>query len=214
MNSGRVKSALLLFCAALQFVATDALSADIAGRITSVIGDVECRSVGIAAVRTLKNGDPVHVADQLDTGKNGKIQVLLNDESLITIMSASSIRISQYHFERDKSRMSAVVALKQGSARFILFRERKKGSSLIIETDQAMIQTSRADLVVTASGQLTELFTLAGSVGVRNSSNLVVGNIRVGENQFVTVQAKTPPTNPTVIPLLQRRKFIKDARKF
>ena len=209
-----MKSPLLVCSVAIIFFASNALCADIAGRITSATGDAVCRRPGIAVLRTLKSGDDVQVADLLETGKNGKIQVLLSAGAIITVMPGSALRFSQYSFDRDKSRMSAVASLKQGTARFILYKELKGGSSLTIETDQALIQTSRADLAVVASGQRTELFTLAGSVGVRNVSNLVVGNVRAGENQSVIVQAKTPPTSPSVIPLLQRRKFNKDARQF
>lgn len=214
MSTGGVKSPLLVCSVAIIFLAGNASCVDIAGKITFVTGDAVCRRPGVAEVRTLKSGDPVQVADLLETGKSGKIQVLLTAGTVITLMPGSAIRISQYSFDRDKSRMSAAASLKQGTARFILYKELKGGSSLNIETDQALIQTSRADFVVTASGQHTELFTLAGSVGVRNSSNLVVGDVRVGENQSVIVQAKTPPTSPSVIPLPQRRKFNKDARQF
>lgn len=214
LSTGGVQSALLLFGAAALLSATDAPCADVAGKITSIRGENVCRRPGVAGVRTLKNGDAVQVADLLEVGKNGKIQLLLSDGMVITVMPGSILRISQYSFESDKSRMSAVMSLKQGMARFILYKELKGGSSLKIETGQALIQTSRADIVVAASEAQTELFTLAGSAGVRNSSNLLVGNVRVGENQSVVVPTKTPPSTPSVIPLQQRRKFTKDARQF
>ena len=213
ISTGGVKSALLLFCASLLF-ATEGACGEHAGKISAAMGEIVCRRPGVAGVRTLKNGDTVQVADLLEVGKNGRMQILLSDETVIAAMPGSILRISQYSFERDKSRMSAVVSLKQGTARFILYRERKGGASLKIETEQALIQTSRADAVVVASGPETELFVLAGSASVRNSSNLLVGNVRAGENQSVIVKAKTPPSTPSVIPLQQRRKFIKDARQF
>lgn len=213
ISTGGVKSALLLFSASLLF-AIEGACGEHAGKISVATGDNVCRRPGVAGVRTLKSGDTVQVADLLEIGKNGRIQILLSDETVITAMPGSILRISQYSFERDKNRMAAVVSLKQGTARFILYRERKGGASLKIETGQALIQTSRADAVVAASGSQTELFVLAGSATVRNSSNLQVGNVRVGESQSVVVQSKTPPSTPSVIPLQQRRKFIKDARQF
>jgi hypothetical protein len=209
-----VKSALLLFSAVIMFSAVNAGAAEISGTVVAVKGDVHCRRQGFAAVRTVRIGDAVQVADLLETGKTGKMQLLLSDETLITIMPESALRISQYSFDRDVNRMSLVASLKQGRARFVLYKERKGGASLKIETDQALIQTSRADIVVAASGQQTEIFTIAGSAGIRNSSNLVVGNVRVGENMSVVVHAAKPPTSPSVIPMQQRRRFIKDARQF
>lgn len=214
LSTEGVKNALLLFSVAVLFLVSDAGASETYGRITSVRGEAVCKKQGYSTVRSLKSGDSLQVADLLETGKSGKIQILLSDETLITIMPESALRISQYSFENDKNRMSLVASLKRGSARFVLYKERKGGASIKIETDQALIQTSRADMVVAASGQQTELFIIAGSAGVRNNSNLVIGNVRVGENQSVVVHAAKPPTSPSVIPMQQRRRFNKDARQF
>jgi len=209
-----VKSALLLFCSGILLLSSDASSADSIGRITSVSGDVVRIRPGVAPQGMLKSGDTIQVADLLKTGKNGRIRVLLSSAAIVSVMPGSALRISQYTFDRGRDRMSAVVSLKEGMARFILYKEMKGGSSLKIETDQALAQTSLADVVADLSGGTTALYTLAGSISVRNCSRLIVGTIRVGENQSVTIQTTSPPTSPSVIPLQQRRKFNKDARQF
>jgi hypothetical protein len=209
-----VRNALLLFVALSFLSATYAGATEIYGRITSIRGETTCKRLGNSGVGSLKTGDRLQVADLLETGKTGKIQILLSDESLITVMPESSLRVTQYSFENDKSRMSLILSLKRGTARFVQYRERKGGASVKIETDQALIQTSRADMVITASVKQTELFVIAGGASILNSSKLVIGNIWVGENLSVVVNSTKPPTIPTVIPLYQRRRFIKDARHF
>ena len=209
-----MKSLILLCCIFALFYADAALCADVAGKITVVRGDAVCRRAGSSAARTLKSGDVVLVADLLETGKSGKVQILLSDDTVIDLMPDSKLRISQYSYDRSKSRRSAVATVKQGTAHFIIYKEIKEDSCFTVETEHALIKINQADLVVVTSKQQTGLYTLAGYINARNSSNLVVGNVSVGENQFVVVQAKTAPTTPAVIPSLQRRKFVKDARQF
>ena len=192
----------------------DAEALESVAKIIAVTGEVSSSRPGSPPIHLLKRGDPVQVGDLLETGKAGKIKLLFSDQSLVTIMPETAFRISHYLFDREAGRMSAVMTVKQGSVRFILYKDLKQGSTLTIETEQALIRTSRADLIVTASGQQTELCNLSGSVSVKNSSNLVVGTVRAGENQSVVVLAKSPPSNPSVIPMSQRRKFTKDARQF
>jgi ferric-dicitrate binding protein FerR (iron transport regulator) len=209
-----ITSALVLICTMFILSGSDARCAESIGRITSVSGDVLCTRPGVFTGQILKNGDTIQVADLVETGKTSKVELLLTDESLIHIMPGSTLRISQYAYQRTTNRRSAVAAVKRGTVRFFFAKELAGGSSLTIETDQALIQASQADVIVTESDRRTELFTLAGSIGIRNSSKLVVGNVRAGENQSVVVEAKLPPTNPSAIPLPQRRKFTKDARQF
>jgi len=208
-----VVSPFLVCCCILLFCADIVSSAEIVGNVAIVRGEVVCRRPGMSAARTLKRGDTVQVADLLETGKDGKVQILLSDDTVINLMPDSILRISHYSYNRDTSRRSAVATVKQGTAHFIIYKELKEDSYVTVETEHALIQIRQADLVVVTSRQRTELYTLAGYSNIRNSSNLVVGNVTAGENQSVVVQAKTPPTSPSVIPSLQRRKFIKDARQ-
>ena len=209
-----VKSPLLVCCIFTLWSVDAPLCADGAGKVTVVRGDAVCRRVGVSTPRTVKNGDFVLVADLIETGKNGKVQILLSDDTVVDLMPGSGVRISQYSYDREKSRRSAVATVKQGTVHFMIYKELRGGSSFTVETEHALVQTALADLVVVTSNQQTELYTLAGYSSIRNSSNLVVGNISAGENQYVVVRAKIPPTPPAVIPSLQRRKFIKDARQF
>lgn len=116
----------------------------------------------------------------------------------------------KYSFDREKSRRTAVVLIKKGTNRFILHEARKNGSALRIETGQAMIQASIADMVVEVGGQQTGIFTLSGNVGARNSSNLVIGKVRIGENYCSMIREKAPPSVPTLLSPQQRRSYIRD----
>ena len=180
------------------------------GTVVRAQGDVHCTRPGVAGFLKLKVGSVVQVADTLETGRDSRLQLLLSDNSVINMSAATVLRISQYSFDREKSRRTAVVLIKKGTARFILHEARKDGSALRIETGQAMIQASIADMVVEVGGQQTGIFTLSGNVGARNISNLVIGNVRIGENYCSMIREKAPPSVPTLLSPQQRRSYIRD----
>jgi hypothetical protein len=211
-----MNKASALLCLALSILLSigQTEASDSVAKIIAISGEVSSSRPGSPPIYLLKSGDPVQVGDLLETGKTGKMKLLLADESLVTVMPEAAFRISHYAFDREAGRMSAVMVVKHGAVRILLYKQLKQGAALTIETEQALIRTSRTDLIVSASAQQTALFNLSGGVSVKNSSNLVVGTVRVAENQSVIVSAKEPPSNPSVIPMSQRRKFTKDARQF
>jgi ferric-dicitrate binding protein FerR (iron transport regulator) len=177
------------------------------------------------------------VADRLETAADARLQLRLPDGAVINISSGSAIRISQYAYTRSSMRRTAVVNLLQGSARFYLqdpwevhanktmqsagnrqnVRTKlpeREGSRFIIETDQAMVETGEADVVVEADAGKSTIYTLGGSVSVRNRSDLVVGVSSVEENLSVIVRPKAAPTDPAIIPEQQRRRLTRYARNF
>lgn len=183
-------------------------------RVTRVRGEVLCSRPGMGGARRLTTGSPVQVADTLESGANSRLQLLLNDDSVISISPGAVVRISQFSFDRGNNRRSAVVTIIRGAVRFIVQGEHRDGSSFRIQAGQTLVQTAQADLVVEAAGKQTVICVLSGSAGVRNSSNLVIGNVRVGENSCSLVGEKSPPTNPTPISAQQRGRYIRDARTF
>ncbi|MFA7062331.1 MAG: FecR family protein [Pedobacter sp.] len=179
-----------------------------------VQGDVLCTRPGVAGSIKLKAGSFVRVADTLESGKESRLQMLLSDNSVINMSAGTVLRINQYSFERGKSRRTAVVSIKKGKARFILHEARKDGSLFRIETGNALIQTSTADLVVEVGGQQTGICTLSGNVGAHNSSNLVIGNVRLSENTCSIIREKAPPSAPSLLSPQQRRSYIRDGYLF
>lgn len=205
---------LFILIALLIFPHITWASGESTGTVTRVQGDVLCTRPGVAGFFKLKAGSVVQVADTLETGDDSRLQLLLSDDSVINMSAATVLRISQFSYDRGKNRRTAVVSIKKGTARFILHDERKDGSGFRIETGQALMQASIADVVVEVAAQQTGIFTLSGNVGVRNSSKLVIGYVQVGENSSSIVREKTPPSATALIPPQQRRRYIRDGYQF
>jgi ferric-dicitrate binding protein FerR (iron transport regulator) len=166
------------------------------------------------------------VADTVETAANARLQLRLTDGAVINISPGSGLRISQYSFSKNILRRSAMINLLHGSARFFVQNPGKilvaksaqsqqtEGSRFSIETGQAIIEAWEADVVVEASSEKSSVCSLAGSVNVRNRSNLIIGNVSVGENLTSVVRPKEPPTVPSILTQQQRRVYTKDARQF
>ncbi len=222
-----VTGALILLLIMLLFASvTTAYAGDDPAVVTVVSGKAISRRPGQEGTHPLKRGDAVLAADTVETGSNARMQVRLADGAVINISPSSTLRISQYSFTKSSMRRSAVINLLQGSARFFVQQpdkllvsrgtqlERTEGSSFVIETAQARIDSWESDVVVETNPEKSTVYTLGGGVTVRNRSDLVVGTTRVGENLFAIVEPKKAPTIPSIIPQQQRRIFVRDARQF
>lgn len=194
----------------------EVLSVETAASLSLVRGTAHLSTAGASSVRSVRQGAPVQAADLIETGPDARVLLHFSDRSVVDLSSGTALRIGQYSYDRRSNRRSANLALKRGTARFVLREERSNDSLFRIETSQALIQVQAdlADLLVEASPRRTQLCVFSGSALVRNTSALVIGNSRVGENSCVTIGDKAPPTYPVPMSIPLRRKLVRDARQF
>ncbi len=188
-------------------------SGEVTGRMTLVRGEVNVRRPGSEKPVPMHAGDMLYVGDLLQTGRDAGAQVVLTDESVVNVSSRTSLRMNQYAFDPRIHRRTAVAKVLEGRARFIVHKQQKE-SSFKIETAHVLAVFSYADLVVSAKADESAVAVLDGGVSVKNSSELIVGQVRLGDNQTTVVRAKTPPAIPTVLTSQQRRIYSKDAKYF
>lgn len=200
----------LFFSPSVLFSAENTASLDL------VRGVARLSTAGVSSARSAGRGASVRVAELIETGTDSRVLLRFSDRTIADLSSGTALRIGQYSFDRGSNRRSANLALKKGTARFVLREERSGDSILRIETAQALIEVRAdpADLLVEAYPRRTDLCVLSGSARVRNTSALVIGNSHVGENSCVAVAEKSPPTYPVPMPLPLRRKLVRDARQF
>lgn len=184
-----------------------------AGKFTAVYGDVTCVRPGHAGTAA-RPGSGLQVGDLLRTGRDGRAQVVLADDSVVNLSPGSAVRVDQFALEGATNRRSAVVKVLEGTARVVVHRERSRESGFTVVTPHALVSFAYADLVVTASASGTTVAVLDGSAGVSSSSPLAIGRVRLGDNQGTTVREKVPPSDPFIISAQQRRKYSSDVRQF
>ena len=197
------------------FLSPDASSAERAvGRLVVAHGGVTLEKPGNEAARDARPGDVVFVGDILETRGEGHAQLLLTDESVMTLSSGTAMRVNQYSFDAATNRRTAEVRVFKGKIRIVLYIERNNESSFKVVTDHALISPSDSDFVVIVSEGETSLVVLYGGATVVNSSKFTVGTVNLGQNQLTVVRGKNPPSVPSVITEEQRRAYIRDAKLF
>ncbi len=186
-------------------------------RITAVRGEVKSRPPGNEKGSSCHVGDTISVGDLLSTGKDSSAQLVMTDDSVINLSSSTKMRVDQYSYDPSGDppggRRTANVNVLEGMARFIVYKDLRE-SSFRVKTPQSLTIFSAADLVAQASPGRTTVAVLRGGVSVWNAKPLVVGEVRLSDNQMTAVNAAAPPAQPSVMTLQQRRIFLKDAKNF
>ena len=190
------------------------LSADqVAGRWTVVQGRVTATQVGAGDPLPARAGGGLAVGELLETGKDGRAQAILADDTVINLSTGTSARILQYSFDPASGRRTAVVKVSGGKARFVV--SARKNSRFAVETAQAAaVAAAAADFVTLALPDVTTVASLDGGVKVRNISHLVVADIELWPNQTTVVSSGTAPSHPAPLAPGQRREYRRDARDF
>jgi len=181
-----------------------------AGLITKVQGRVTVRLTGEEKTTPVKVGDPVLVGHWFQTEKGAKAQLVFADNSLITILPESDLRINQYAYSSLEKRTRAIIQVFNGQMRFIVNKREINQAGFTIETRQASISAAVSDFMVKVSSKETEVAVLADGLTVKNILPLTVGVVRLDTNQKTVVREKVPPERPTIGTLEQRRKYISD----
>jgi ferric-dicitrate binding protein FerR (iron transport regulator) len=183
-----------------------------AGRWTVVQGRVTVSRVGQETPVQASEGGAVAVGDLLETGKDGRAQALLADDTVVNLSSGTSLRILQYRWDAARDSRTAIVKVLGGKARFIVAG---RAESLVsVETAQASISARAADFVTQLAPEETLVAVLDGGVSVKNGSALIVERVSVQANQASLVRSKAAPTDPASLTPQQRKAYHTDARHF
>jgi hypothetical protein len=76
---------------------------------TSLSGKVINRTIGV--------GQPVYLNDQINTGSNARVQILLNDQSVFNLGPNSSLVLDKFIYDPSSSQLN--VSIKKGAFKFI-----------------------------------------------------------------------------------------------
>ncbi|WP_223922912.1 FecR domain-containing protein [Geobacter sp. AOG2] len=111
---------------------------DHAGVVKSVVGDVAI----------LRNGTPIKAAahmkllkgDQIRTGSNGKVGMIFEDDTVISVGPDSRVVIEDFLFQPSEKRLSFITRIIQGTVSYLSGQIAKLAPNLVrIETPQATV---------------------------------------------------------------------------
>lgn len=136
-----------------------------AGVAAAVQGDVKITTTGSPA-RILKSGDPVLMGDTIETEKNGKLQILLLDETIFTLGPLSAITVDEFVYDPATSDGKVRASMLKGIFRVVSGKvAHKKPENMAVDLPAGSIGFRGTNVGGIIDGQKT-MIVLLGPVGV------------------------------------------------
>ena len=174
------------------------------GSITAIEGEVYLSHKGDTAAFPAMLGDPIYLYDHIQTEKQGRVQILFEDESLLNLAENTYIQITEHIYSPAENMRSSVFRIMMGKVRAIVGRYfRGAGSRFKVSTPTAIIGVRGTHFVVDAT--LTDETTVvcidsATDLLVRNIQEDVPGEVSLTTGRMTKVLEGMPPSLPTEIP--------------
>lgn len=129
-----IQAAVLLYAGSLTYGA----STDHIGIVKTMAGEVLVDRVGqsIKAEPNLK----LYETDVIQTGATGKAGLILEDDTVISLGSNSSLALKSFQFQPNEKKLSLITRIYRGTASFLSGQIAKLAPSLVrIETPHATV---------------------------------------------------------------------------
>jgi len=136
-----------------------------AGVAAAVQGEVMVTSAGSPA-RVLKSGDPVLMGDKVETEKNGKLQILLLDQTVFTLGPLSAVTIDEFVYDPANDNGKVKASMVKGIFRVVSGRvAHKNPENMSVDLPAGSIGFRGTNVGGIIDGQKT-MIVLLGPVGV------------------------------------------------
>jgi hypothetical protein len=174
-----------------------------AGKVSFATGEVTAS--GASGSRALKRSDAVYSGDTVTTGAAGRARIRFIDDSVLTLVPDSSLRVDEYHYSADDAAAnSSRYSLVKGGLRFVtglVAKDRKENFRL--ETNAGYIgvrgtefdvRACQDDCQGTGSGRRFPKGVYArvqvGAIVLTNDAGEIVA--KAGEIAFMAHKGKAP----------------------
>ena len=155
---------------ALLFLGAGSLQAKVsgsaqAGVAAAVQGDVKITTTG-APARALKSGDPVLMGDTIETEKNGKLQILLLDQTVFTLGPLSAITVDEFVYDPANDSGKVKASMLKGIFRVVSGKvAHKKPENMSVDLPAGSIGFRGTNVAGIIDGNKS-MIVLLGPVGV------------------------------------------------
>lgn len=164
LRAGWIKMGVLVCMAA---ASACALSAELAGSVSFVIGDASVIGAEGKTLPVARN-DAIHAGRTLVTGATGHIHLRMIDGAFVSVRPQSRLRIEEYHYDATAAANNRIkFVLEQGVARSITGRAGEAAKeNYRLNTPLAAIGIRGTDFVVQAGADLTRVTVQSGAVAM------------------------------------------------
>jgi hypothetical protein len=184
------------------------------GKITAVKGEVlifhKDSTKGIQA----KIKDVVYQFDTIQTMKESRVQMLMEDDSLINLGENARIYLKEYIYIPEEDRRSAALDLLSGKGRFIVGKlYAGRDSKFQVNTSTSVIGVRDTHFIVwVVSPELTTVITIDGTVVAKNVLETLICESAVGKDYSCEIASNKCPTAPTIVPAEEIQKILMDVQ--
>lgn len=141
----------LMFLLALSVLSWGAEAKPI-GSITAIEGEAWLVHRGDKASYPAMLGDSIYLYDHIQTEIASRVQILFEDESLLSLAENTTIQITEHMYSPEENRRSVIIRVLLGSVRGVVGRRYTgPGSSYIISTPTDTIAVEHGRFVVDAA---------------------------------------------------------------
>lgn len=150
--------------------------------------------------RTITVGQPIYLNDQINTGSNSRVQILLNDQSVFNLGPNSSLVLDKFIYDPSSSQLNIII--KKGAFKFI------SGKISNNNPDAMKVNLPNATIAVRGTGVAGEVSPdgssvvalLHGRVSVTSNSPGSVSAILSKSGWGVQVGAQGSVSTPALLP--------------
>jgi len=188
---------------------TGVAAAQEVGTIAEVAGSVELQHGGTWSAVAL--GQPLEQGDALRTGRPGRVRVVFQDNSVLTMADASEVSLAEVRIDRNKGLAQTVWRLVQGQVRAVVseYYERPR-SRFQIETVTAVAGVRGTEFVITFDpvAATSEVVGVSGRVEVHSTKDRVGHAVYITTQELTTVTRGAYPTPAKRLPGERYRQYL------
>ncbi len=181
------------------------------GTIAELTGTAEVARNGTWT--SLSIGSPVHEGDTLRTGRPGRLRIVFQDDSVLTLGDGSQLVVQQQVFDPPHGRIGTLIRLLEGKLRTLVsdyYHDQHASYSVETSTAVSGVRGTEFMVVVDPDSQATDVVGIAGHVEVHSVLDRVGHAVFVTDHEVTTVSQGQYPTPPR---RLQEEIFRQDLEK-
>jgi len=189
--------AALVLGVVFPLLCTQGLAAQEVGQVVAAEGTAEI--LRGTAVTPAQAGIAVAKGDELRTGRPGRLRVMFQDQSVVTLGDDSRLTVDEQVFDPERSQAQSTVSLVKGKVSSIVSAYYNwSGSKYEVKTPTAVAGVRGTELVVIYDDDLdsTEVLGFSGQIRVHSLVDPDAPWVLVTAGQVSTVARNRPPTKP------------------
>lgn len=185
-----------LLLTALALVARVTLAQEI-GTIASLDGTADIGRSGTWQPAAI--GAAIQLGDEIRTGTPGRLRIVFEDDSVITVSDDSHLVMDQHVFDPSRGVARSLIGLLRGKlSTLVSDHYHTAGNQYEVRTHTAVAGVRGTEFVMTydAQAEVTEVVGLSGQVSVHSVLDPTGPGVLVTAHETTTVTRSQPPTPP------------------